>query len=111
MNIQTATCNFLPVPGHAARVERGTLPAMLERIAPRQTAEITVYGRVVSVARASDGALEVTFGRWGRNPFNGAPAFEVSAVQPSSRYKSARGAAKACDGWLSGADGFMQAHA
>ena len=107
--MSATTADFLTTPEAAGFTVQGDTATLLARLAPRATVEITKNGkarfeRVVSVTRASDGALDVTFGEWRSNPFRpDLLAFEVSAVQPSTRYKSATGAARAVSKWLGGA--------
>ena len=100
----TVTIEYLATPDHAARSTQAPLSAGLEEIAMRQTAEVTIGERVVSARRDSDGALVLIFGRWATNPFKRDDlVFEVSSVQTSTRYRSARGAARACAKWLTAA--------
>lgn len=103
-----ATADYLATPQTAASAKRGDLAKLLDGIEPRQTAEFTVNGkarhaRAVSVTRASDGALDVYFGDWMSNPFRpDLLTFDVACLQPSRRYKSAAGAARAVAKWLGG---------
>lgn len=97
----TTTIAYLATPDHAARSEQMELASGIEQIAARQTAEITAGDLVVSVTRQFDGVFFVIFGRWAANPFKRDDlVFEVSSVQPSTHYRSARGAARACGKWL-----------
>lgn len=83
----------------------------LDALDERQTVEVSQkiesYARTASVVRTpteKGDRLDVTFGTWQRNAFKpeGPLVFDVSVVQPSKSFKSAKGAARAIAKWLGG---------
>lgn len=101
--------NFLATPDRTAVLWRHsdhTVADALAFLESRATVEISAaepapFGRVASITLSRDGALDVTYGTWQRNPFNAdLLSFAVSAAQPSARYRSNAGAARSVERWL-----------